>query len=146
MSTYSCLLIINVSLLRDKCSANSEVIPANQLIASPSKPRNSHLIDTRNINPTYGMIMTQKLKISAELFLRPENSLTSQPICILCVVEFVSVIEASRLAYHYRGQESVSDSINFISAIEASSIDCVCTILTSVYHMHHYNYAVHNKN
>ena len=32
-----------------------KLIPANQLIVSPSKPRNSHLIDTRNKNPTYGI-------------------------------------------------------------------------------------------
>ena len=30
-----------------------KLIPANQLIASPSKPHSLHLIDTRNKNPTY---------------------------------------------------------------------------------------------
>ena len=33
-----------------------KLIPANQLIASPSKPRNLHLIDTHNKNPTYSNI------------------------------------------------------------------------------------------
>ena len=39
--------VLQINLLR-------KLIPANQLIVSPSKPRNSHLIDTCNKNPTYG--------------------------------------------------------------------------------------------
>ena len=57
MSTYSCLLIFNVASSHDQCSEiNSlhKLIPANQLIVSPSKPHNLHLIDTCNKNPTYG--------------------------------------------------------------------------------------------
>ena len=41
-------IIIDVALSRDQCSIKRKFIPANQLIASSLKPRNSHLIDTRN--------------------------------------------------------------------------------------------------
>ena len=65
---------------------------------------------------------------------------------LYCVCCWVRLCDWSIQTCHYWGWESVSDSINFISAIKASNVDCVCTILTIIYHMHRYNYAVHNKN
>ena len=51
LSTWHCHVInvLQINSLR-------KLIPANQLIASPSKPRNLHLIDTHNKNPTYSNI------------------------------------------------------------------------------------------
>jgi hypothetical protein len=57
---------------------------------------------------------------------------------LYCAVKFISVIEASKLNYHYRGRESVSDTI---SAIWSAIDSCECALLTIFYYMHHYNYA-----